>query len=1309
MKILLKIALGLVLIYALFWGGVAAYFSYADRYKTSVESHLTRLFDKPVSIGKLETVWRGLSPTIKIHNFRVEGDSSERDAFAFESLSAVVSPGSLLNLWPSFTEFTIENPVLEIVALDDNRLSVGGIIVGGKRRTGAVNQRVVSWLLDQQNGRWVDGQILWVPVQGQLNRYQDIDISFSRTNESRQLKASVTTPKGPLAFTAKTNGDLISDTQWDASLQVEGESGQQLLTPDEFSVVVKNGQGKLLLKTLDVEQIRDFIKLTGLAGEAGWLLDAELTGRLHDVNLDFSGPLLSINDWSLDASASDIGFKSIGRAPAMNNLSGKLVATKDSGNFLFSTRDSEFSWSRWYQNSFPITHAMGEFSWQMGANGAIDIAVKNAEIEDANTRISNVYAKISVNADARKVSSFGDLFKVESVSELNYNETGELIASPDASSGQAPINIDAHAEFEVFDMSKLAAYIPNNPKLDKFRNWSSNAFLSGTVSDGVVTYKGEASAEAFATGKASLDAAANYSNVTVDYAPAQDWPPVTRGLGSATVKNELLTISPSEIWLNGDSLSDAQLQINKLFQRDRTLSIRGKTTTSLIKGMDFLFKGPLIKPENRSAELPIVPKKGWVDIDTNVEMVLNDVANTKVNGTALVRDGYGELPEGVPVSDINALIDFTERKVESSNVRAVFLGGETRGKVVTVIEAQPPVVELIATGAAKTEDLKPWVGEHLLTLFDGVAPWQGSILFEGDRVEIQGQSNLNGVAISAPAPLLKSPEESAKLELEMMFGGASVEQSLSVIYNDIVSARFRSNPPKQSAITGGLGTALSASGVPLSNAGSALSAAGLALSASSKEPSLFDNSMISIGGDVSADLKPGINFNTQYDNIDLDDWLGAVIDLASFEPEQPADNDDFLDAMRSINIESANPVLIGREFGPVKMSAVSVDGLHWIGKIDGENISGTMQMQPRADVSSCGFKLSSLVIDKDPNLGAEPEPIDYSLSPNGFPSINLSVDALRISGKNLGSLSLSARPDGERFLVDDFSLTHNGIRTTAKGKWVNNKQVGSITEIEFNTIIDEAEGAFNEMDFDGVIKRGNGTVTGTLRWIGAPHEFDYARLNGDFDAFIKDGELVQIEPGGGKLVGLLNFNAIARRLIFDFRDVFASGLKFDRMRYAGALADGEAILSEAFVLSPAAFIQMEGKVDLNKELVDLEVHVSPELGGNLALLSALANPAAGAFVFITQRIFKDEMRNANFKSYRARGTWEDFEMVDLDSDEAAGSELAQVDLDQDPSGNQNTQASPETTEQTEADVGQSELLENDPQSNQSTSDIPPEN
>jgi len=1216
MKLLIKIVVGLTLLYLLFWGGVAAYFTYADRHKGLLESNLSAMFKRQVTIENVETIWRGFSPRLKIEGFRVAGDTPTEPALAFESLSAVVSPSSILTLWPSFTEFALKKPLVEIVSLENNRLRVAGLELPAQRRNIGIDQRAISWLLDQQNATWVDGEIVWHRDEDRVHRYQDIDIEFDRLFQARTFKASMNTPKGPLAFIAKTNGDLISDSNWDASLEVEGESGERLLTPDDLSVSVDDGQGKVLLKTLDVERIRDFIKLTGLAGEASWLLDAKLMGRLHDVHLDFSGPLLNIETWSLEAAASGIGFKSVGRAPAMNNLSGELKASIDGGTFVFAARNSEFSWSQWYEKSFPINRAMGEFNWQISSTGDVNISIRNGEFEDRNARISDINADIRVDTGARKVSNFGQLFKVDSVSELRYTPSGELIESSTASGSHSPLSVEASAKFEVFDMSKLAAYLPNNPKLKNFKTWSSNAFLSGNVTNGQVRYSGQVSATAFAQGKANLDASADFAGVTVDYAPAQDWPAAKRGLGSATIKNELLTISPSEIWLNGDPLSDAELQISSLFQDDRALHVRGKTTTSLVKGMDFLFKGPLIKPENRDSELPIITKGGWVDISTQVDMVLNNVNDTRVKGTAQVRDGMGLLPEDVPVENINATVVFTERTIESKNVRATFLGGETEGKVITVREAQPPVAKLIATGVAKTEELTPWVGEHLLTWFDGEAPWQGSVLFDGSRIEVEGVSNLEGIEVSAPVPLLKSAEQRSSLNLSMVFGSGEIQQSLSIEYGDSMSAQFRSNLPSDNSL---------------------------------KKPSLFDRSLIRVGGREQQSIAPGVNFSINYDAINLDDWLSAIIDLASYEPIEPADNTDFLDAMRSVRIVANEPTFLDRDFGPIDISAVSVDGEHWIGSLLGDNIGGTMQMQPRAEVGHYGFKLSHLIISEDPNSGAPLEAIDYSLRPSELPSISLEVDNFRSAGRNLGALSLTARPEGEQWLVDNFDLKHNGISTTASGGWVNNKELGSISKFTFNTVIDEAEGAFNDMDFDGIIKKGKGTVNGELRWIGAPHEFDYGRLNGEFDAFISDGELVKIEPGGGKLLGLLNFNAIARRLVFDFRDVFASGLKFDRMRYAGALADGEAILSEAFVLAPAVFVRMEGKVDLNKELVDLEVHVSPELGGNLALLSALANPAAGAFVFITQRIFKDEMRNSSFKSYRALGTWEDFEMVEIKS------------------------------------------------------------
>jgi len=328
---------------------------------------------------------------------------------------------------------------------------------------------------------------------------------------------------------------------------------------------------------------------------------------------------------------------------------------------------------------------------------------------------------------------------------------------------------------------------------------------------------------------------------------------------------------------------------------------------------------------------------------------------------------------------------------------------------VTVEESKPPVLKVVASGAAKVDALQPWIGEHLLTCLTGIAPWQGSILFERGRVEVEGESNLLGIDIDAPAPLLKKPQQAAKLMLSMVLGGGDVPHSLSLNYNDQMSARFQADSAQGEA---------------------------------QKTASLFDNALISLGGDLAAKLKPGVNFSINGDHVNLDDWLSIIIELASFQPVNASDNTDFLDAMRSVEINSKNPTLLGREFGQLAVSAVSVDGLHWIGTLDGDNLAGTMQMQPRAQVSSYGFNLSKLTISKDPNPGTTPDLIDYSLVPRNFPKIDLNVDAFRLANKNLGSLSLSAKPEDEAWLIDDFNLIHNGITTTATGGWLNNRWHG---------------------------------------------------------------------------------------------------------------------------------------------------------------------------------------------------------------------------------------------------------------------------
>lgn len=1222
MKLLRKIVFFVLGLYLVFWAGLAAYFSYAERHKGLLESNLSRVFERPVSIERFTTAWVGVSPRIQIQGFKVKGDVVNEPAFAFESLSAEVSPLSVLTFWPRFTEFAVEKPLVEIVSLSDNQMQIAGISLRSNRPRRADPERIISWLLNHQSAAWHDGEVVWRTLDGDTQRFRDISFVYQRAQQDRVVNATVQTPKGALAFTAETHGDLLSDSDWDASLEVLGNRGERLLASDDVSLKVENAVGQLGLKTLDVARIRDFIQLTGLANKATWLMDAELAGRLHDVDFSFSGPLLKMREWTLSASASDVGFKSIDTTPAMNNLSGVLTATKTGGTFEFSTAQSTFEWQRWFDKGFPINHAQGQFIWEFDPQGELTISLRDGEFEDQNIKISKLNASASVDRRARQISNFGDLFRLDSVADLSY-EDGELVESRESARKRStPIFLDADLEFELSDMAALDEYFPKDPRITKFHEWWSEAVNSGRGFNGKAAYKGEVSKTALFNDKASLIATAEFADVEMDYGYQREWPILENASGSATLIDDELTITPKNAEVMGSKIESSEVKILSLFKLDRSLQLQGSITVGLPQGMEFLFQGPLLPPEKRPKVLPIVGKRGSVAVSTEVTIPLANVNLAAVTGQATITNGVAELPEGVPLTDVNGVVDFTERRVTADNIRARFLGNDTRARLITVAEAQPPIMKLIASGKADVAKLSPWVGEHLLTWFSGEAPWQGAVLIDGPRVEITSVSELEGVTVTAPAPLAKGPQQARNLTFSMVVGDDEIKQELSLNYADVLHTKMRSN--------GGA------------------------------EGSLFDNALIRVGPESDASIPPGVNFDIQHDEINVDDWLSAIIDIAAYEPSNPVENTAFLDAMRSVNISAASPFCLAREFGPLNVSAVSVDGYNWIGTLKGDNVDGTLIMQPRADVSNFELDLTYLNLGEEPNSDAPPEPIDYSLSPAAYPALKLNIDKFVLTGKSLGRLELQGEPIDGAWRITKLDLTHNGIHTTASGQWVNDADSGSISSFDFSTDIDEAEGVLDDMDFDGFIKKGEGSIKGNVKWIGAPHEFDYARLNGDFDMRIKDGELVKVEPGSGKLLGLLNFNAIARRLAFDFRDVFASGLKFDRMQYSGLFADGEAVMREAYIFTPAVFVRMEGKLDLDKELIDMEIHMSPELGGNLTLLSALANPTAGAVLFITQQLFKDEMRNSTFKSYRALGTWEDFEMVEFEPSKQSASSSAET-------------------------------------------------
>ncbi len=1214
MKILLKILGTLVTLYLLCWVGLAAYFGYAERHKSLLESNLSSVFGRQVQIQSLTTTWIDWQPSIQIEKMSVAGDHDDQPALAFDRATMIISPTSIFTFWPRFVEFAVEQPSLEIATLANGEIQVAGMKLSNKR-AGINREKLISWLLDHNSAAWHNGEIRWRKSDGRVQRYSDISFLYQRKQQQRSARATIRSPKGKVSVNLAAEGDLLSSDDWDASVDLISGTDQQLIQPGDLSFNVENGMGQIRLARLDIERIRDFMALSGLADKARWILDADLSGRLHDVKFEFTGALIKLSDWSLRAAATDIDFKSLDSLPALNNLNGELQANAKKGSFNFTAVNSTFEWAKLYDQAFPISSARGRFTWQRNADGAFEVSLHQGELTDPNLSIYDINADLVFDQASQKVSSIGELFQVDAVKNLEFDD-GDVVAG--TSRGRPkPLTLDASAKFDVSDMSELSAYLPKIKNLNAFRGWLQTAYRQGEMDNGRMSYRGEISPTAMREGKAKLEISADFDAVTVDYAPSFDWPPATNGSGRATLENDFLTVQPDKLTLNGDAVTDGLLTIEDLFSKKILLRLRGKTRTSLQKGMAFIFQGPLIAPAQRPEELPVTPTGGTVDIDVNVQLPLARLSGLKVEGTSTIRNGQVLLPENVPLTEINAVVAFTENTVTSDSISAQFLGGKTQAKLITTERNQPPKMQLQGSGLADVAALAPWVGEHLLTWFDGKAEWNGTLDIDGANLVVNGTSDLQGIEVTAPAPLTKSAEQATSFNMNMNLGGKrldglSTSPSLLVNYAEHLRADFAANPNPQS--------------------------------------SLFDNGLVQVGKVEQRARPQGLNFIIDHPTLDIDDLLDSVIELASYEPKVKSEDTSFLDAMRSVTINTPAATSLSRPFGAFTAKVTSGNGIDWAGSIDGDNISGRIEMQPRADVGSYTLNLQKLIIGPEPDQRSPVLPIDESLQPSSYPALKLTVDTLRMDGKALGALDFSGRPGPDGWMIEKFALVHNGIRTVANGKWVNGENLESLSSFDFSTTIDEAEGVLTDMDFDGYIRKGRGSIGGTVEWPGAPHEFEYSRLNGKFDLFIKDGELVQVAPGGGKLLGLLNFNAIARRLVFDFRDLFASGLQFDRMRYRGLFSDGEAILQDAFILTPAVFVRMEGKVDLHRELVDMDVHISPELGGNLTLLSALANPTAGAVVFLTSQIFKDDMRRASFKSYQAKGTWEDFEMVEIDSE-----------------------------------------------------------
>jgi uncharacterized protein YhdP len=192
-----------------------------------------------------------------------------------------------------------------------------------------------------------------------------------------------------------------------------------------------------------------------------------------------------------------------------------------------------------------------------------------------------------------------------------------------------------------------------------------------------------------------------------------------------------------------------------------------------------------------------------------------------------------------------------------------------------------------------------------------------------------------------------------------------------------------------------------------------------------------------------------------------------------------------------------------------------------------------------------------------------------------------------------------------------------------------------------------------------VVRGGKGSLTGDVSWPGSPFSPDYPKMTGQVKVAIDSGQFLKAGPGAARLLSVLSLQSLPRRLLFDFRDLFAEGFAFDNVVGDVRIGDGKASTNNLRMRGAAAAVLMEGSADIVNETEDLRVVVVPEINaGTASLAYAVINPAIGLGTFLAQYFLRKPLMAASTREFHVTGPWDDPKVERVERSEAAAADAS---------------------------------------------------
>ncbi len=358
--------------------------------------------------------------------------------------------------------------------------------------------------------------------------------------------------------------------------------------------------------------------------------------------------------------------------------------------------------------------------------------------------------------------------------------------------------------------------------------------------------------------------------------------------------------------------------------------------------------------------------------------------------------------------------------------------------------------------------------------------------------------------------------------------------------------------------------------------------------------------------------------------------------------------------LRGVDVTVARLELIGGVFPDTRLRAVPVAAGTAV-RVDGDALNGALvlpdaegaaisgkfdRLHWRAPASTAAANAASA--ERAASGAAQPaSAADDEIDPAKVPPLNLVVDDLRFGDARLGSATFRTQQTAAGMRIVELVARAPRQQIDVGGDWLRQAS-GPRTQLDVRVRSEDFGALLDGFGFGGQLSKGQGSVRLQAGWPGSPAAFKLAGLDGQMTLDVRDGQLVEVEPGAGRVLGLLSIAQLPRRLLFDFRDFFAKGFAFNTVKGDVRFGGGSARSDNLTINGPAAEIAISGAANLRAQTYDQTIDVHPKAGNLLTVAGAIAGGPVGAAIgAAANAVLSKPLGQLASKTYRVTGPWKD--------------------------------------------------------------------